>query len=471
MRATQRQRAFAPKKRTGCLTCKKRHKKCDEEKPICQRCKKGGYVCDGYEKQELTQDTPKPRPLPLLVAKRASTPQKCLVPGNALESSYYTYFFSDIIGQFEISHSLNKGFWKKTLLAPSQDNLCIKHAVLAVGATHLRYSRAGAGQILPASLDRFILTNYNEAISRLANTRDNPADLETILTCCILFVILESLRGDFEEAVRHLESGIKILANHKPKVFLPNNELQDLATIFHAISSQVAIFAEDRIFPDVTHLLMPPKKQKRKANGVFRDLDEAEDVMNKFDDVINHISWDLEQDWDDEESECVTQWVKLRQDVATWEALFNCLLGRISVDESKERILNLRIQHKLWEVLLDGECNEDQAAITPQDCNTLLDQVQQLWCNPSHSHFGLKIDLTAALYQLYVYCEDDDVRQRIINMLRSQRRREIIWDSGELADFLERDMWQRALGLQEERWPDIGPSKEEGALLVFRPKH
>ncbi|KAJ4117518.1 hypothetical protein NW768_010881 [Fusarium equiseti] len=215
---------------------------------------------------------------------------------------------------------------------------------------------------------------------------------------------------------------------------------------------------------------MPPKKKKKKTNDQFRDLDEAEDVMNKFDDVINHISWDLEQDWDDEESECVACWVKLRQDVATWETQFNQLLSRIDINESKETILNLRIQHKLWEVLLDGECNEEQAAITPQDCNTLLDQVQRLWCSPGHSHFGLKIDLTAALYQLYVYCEDGDVRQRIITMLRSQRRREIVWDSSQLADFLERDMWQRALGFQEERWPDIGPSTEEEALLVFRPK-
>ncbi|CAE6428263.1 unnamed protein product [Rhizoctonia solani] len=34
---------------TSCLTCKRRHKKCDRNKPICERCLKGGYVCQGYE--------------------------------------------------------------------------------------------------------------------------------------------------------------------------------------------------------------------------------------------------------------------------------------------------------------------------------------------------------------------------------------------------------------------------------------
>ncbi|KAJ1305306.1 hypothetical protein OPQ81_000329 [Rhizoctonia solani] len=34
---------------TSCFTCKRRHKKCDMNKPICNRCLKGGYECLGYE--------------------------------------------------------------------------------------------------------------------------------------------------------------------------------------------------------------------------------------------------------------------------------------------------------------------------------------------------------------------------------------------------------------------------------------
>ncbi|KAI0862933.1 hypothetical protein F4860DRAFT_103862 [Xylaria cubensis] len=35
----------------GCLTCRKRKKKCDELKPICDHCSRGGFVCYGYDKQ------------------------------------------------------------------------------------------------------------------------------------------------------------------------------------------------------------------------------------------------------------------------------------------------------------------------------------------------------------------------------------------------------------------------------------
>ncbi|KAM0350485.1 hypothetical protein ACHAPU_002964 [Fusarium lateritium] len=324
------------------------------------------------------------------------------------------------------------------------------------------------------TLDRFILGHYNEAISKLKFTQESKPDTSTILTCCILFVILESLRGDFSEAMRHLESGIRILANHTPKTYLPNRDVQELAAIFHAIGSQVAIFSEGRIFPDVTHLLLPEKTQKR-PTAEFRDLDEAEDVMNKFDDYVSHISWDLDQDWEDEESECNAKWQVLEQDVRDWERQFEALVDKlISTGQpvDQEKLLNLRIQHKLWQLLIHNESTDDEAetGLDSAECNILLDQLEQLWCNPTRPRFGLKIDLTAALYQLYVYCSDTVVRQRIIYLLRCHRRREIVWDSVQLADFLDKDLARRATGLQQEKWPDIGPSSDENAFLVFRPK-
>jgi len=33
---------------SGCWTCRERHVKCDEERPQCRRCRKGGYECQGY---------------------------------------------------------------------------------------------------------------------------------------------------------------------------------------------------------------------------------------------------------------------------------------------------------------------------------------------------------------------------------------------------------------------------------------
>ncbi|KAF5661441.1 hypothetical protein FHETE_8503 [Fusarium heterosporum] len=469
----QRVRAFSRKARTGCVTCKKRHKKCDEEKPTCKRCRTGGYVCDGYaSKSQAVTDKPKTGHFPLLAAKPIPTVTRPLIPGDVLETNYYTYFFCDIVNHLEITPLLKKDFWHKTFLAPSQSNLCVRHAVLALSATHWQYSMYKPSP--SATLDRFILGHYNEAISNLRFKQDSVLDTSTILTCCILFVILESLRGDFTEAVRHLESGIRILASHTPKTCPPNRDVQDLATIFHAIASQVAIFSQGRLFPDVTHLL-PADLVENCPTGEFQNLDEAEDVMNRFDDCVSHISWDLDQNWDDEESECNTKWRILEQDVRDWEFRFETLVNKLMSSGrpfDQEKLLNLRIQHKLWQLMIYNECTdgETETGLDSVECNILLDQLEKLWCNPTRPRFGLKIDLTAALYQLYVYCSDTLVRQRIIFLLRYHRRREIVWDSVHLADFLARDLARRATGLQQEKWPDIGPSADENALLVFRPK-
>lgn len=36
---------------TGCGTCRGRHVKCDETRPICQNCQQQDLACLGYERQ------------------------------------------------------------------------------------------------------------------------------------------------------------------------------------------------------------------------------------------------------------------------------------------------------------------------------------------------------------------------------------------------------------------------------------
>ncbi|KAE9989668.1 hypothetical protein EG327_002389 [Venturia inaequalis] len=44
----KRKRAFTNRTKTGCQTCRRRKKKCDEAKPECNNCQRGGFVCEGY---------------------------------------------------------------------------------------------------------------------------------------------------------------------------------------------------------------------------------------------------------------------------------------------------------------------------------------------------------------------------------------------------------------------------------------
>ncbi|VUC37475.1 unnamed protein product [Clonostachys rosea] len=47
----KRKRNFSNRTKTGCMTCRKRKKKCDEQKPQCANCLRGGFECAGYPPQ------------------------------------------------------------------------------------------------------------------------------------------------------------------------------------------------------------------------------------------------------------------------------------------------------------------------------------------------------------------------------------------------------------------------------------
>lgn len=45
----KRKRNFSNRTKTGCMTCRRRKKKCDETRPKCNNCVRGGFTCTGYQ--------------------------------------------------------------------------------------------------------------------------------------------------------------------------------------------------------------------------------------------------------------------------------------------------------------------------------------------------------------------------------------------------------------------------------------
>ncbi|KAJ5515995.1 hypothetical protein N7527_007555 [Penicillium freii] len=59
----------------GCRTCRRRRVKCDEEKPLCHRCQKGGFECEGYV--EFAQFIDETSRLRKRAARRLALPSSC----------------------------------------------------------------------------------------------------------------------------------------------------------------------------------------------------------------------------------------------------------------------------------------------------------------------------------------------------------------------------------------------------------
>ncbi|EME42462.1 hypothetical protein DOTSEDRAFT_54819 [Dothistroma septosporum NZE10] len=91
----EQKKASHARSKTGCGTCRKRKKKCDETRPICQNCEKNNVVCDGYETRRPWQSGKQKQ-----LAKAATTievPLPLLMDG--IEGDVDMMFFQHFTGQ------------------------------------------------------------------------------------------------------------------------------------------------------------------------------------------------------------------------------------------------------------------------------------------------------------------------------------------------------------------------------------
>ncbi|KAL3422631.1 hypothetical protein PVAG01_06787 [Phlyctema vagabunda] len=243
-----------PKVRTGCITCKVRRIKCDEGKPNCHRCTSTGRKCDGYlilkkplddklvsKKLWFEVGTPIPLPLPIVLKESY---------GSKQELRCFEFFLVHTAPT--LSGWFDERFWRTQLPQVSHDEETIRHAMIAAASVHEQMemiSDAIVGNWTPDNIEletrrRFALSQYNAAIASLRKRiSENSDPVEITLACCIVFICIEFLRGNFATAVLHLHSGLQIMSKWRrdwppDKVVTPLSLEDNLIRIFERLSFQ-----------------------------------------------------------------------------------------------------------------------------------------------------------------------------------------------------------------------------------------
>lgn len=114
-----------------------------------------------------------------------------------------------------ISSAHDKDFWSKVPLQLAQTEPCVRRALITLGCLNraetgsLRHARLG---LLNPAKQRDMLGHYNKAVKLLVQRISEPSYTPEIgLVCCLLFVCIESLRGNYDTAMSHYKSGLNIL--------------------------------------------------------------------------------------------------------------------------------------------------------------------------------------------------------------------------------------------------------------------
>lgn len=260
----RRSKRFA-KVRTGCLTCKQRRVKCDEAKPVCQRCKTGRFQCAGYDPPKAWIFDPQPRSsrhfqllgnelvntsdstVPLCLSSTVNTripfrsnlcttsqcsrpsshevslPRKVLrqhehdqrhrnttipVPvlpsyGTAEDCRAFQFFLETCAAQ--IGKYYASSYWSVLVPQAGWHHPAVKQSILAVAHTLEPLISPESGGLV---LRQRHLQHYNAAISALLH--ENPGPEVVLITCSMLWAC-ECINGSALAAKTHIDGALKIL--------------------------------------------------------------------------------------------------------------------------------------------------------------------------------------------------------------------------------------------------------------------
>ncbi|KAJ5835142.1 hypothetical protein N7447_001168 [Penicillium robsamsonii] len=126
--------------KTGCITCRRRKKKCDETKPACQNCQKNAVVCEGYPPKEIWKSgrqrladvarsqslTAVPRSLPLLIDGIETDVDRRFL-------DHFVYGFSRVLTL--INDDSNP--FKEILLPMATQHRGLMHSLMCLSGSHL----------------------------------------------------------------------------------------------------------------------------------------------------------------------------------------------------------------------------------------------------------------------------------------------------------------------------------------------
>jgi hypothetical protein len=142
--------------KTGCLSCRQRRVKCDEKKPVCQRCEAANIACNGYTSPRKLNPSRLPRGPIVGLQKETQTPSAPALASHQVASPLFAYPGNpdasqrphqrarEILGHQQYSsrtaqllfRDSHLYFWRDYLLNLAWDTEYVFDAVIALGIMH-----------------------------------------------------------------------------------------------------------------------------------------------------------------------------------------------------------------------------------------------------------------------------------------------------------------------------------------------
>lgn len=218
----------------GCITCRRRHVRCDEKKPVCQRCAKRGIHCEGY-----ALFRPQNRP--------ALKKNKCEISAPApqalvrVEDVYTSQFLSSVASILIVYDSgYNKNPFRSILPTLATQDNSLYLSMQALGALHL--ARTNFHQ----DFTDLALVQYNTAVIQLRRELPQATSLQEKMACLassLLLCFYEVTDADVRFWRTHLRGAREIFEKvvHEKPSNKKNQALNFLISLFAYLDVSAAV--------------------------------------------------------------------------------------------------------------------------------------------------------------------------------------------------------------------------------------
>ncbi|EFQ30769.1 hypothetical protein CGRA01v4_12818 [Colletotrichum graminicola] len=222
-------RTSTPKVRSGCITCKKRHVKCDEAKPHCCNCLQSQRRCEGYLVDPPRKNTSAPAQIcwdSRQVARRAQAPSptaQTRLDTNSRDFPHdagllYFQEFVDLLRGPWMGAASGGDLWLVMLPQLARNNSTLRSAAMAIGALSVWYRQSEFASLravtAPDHPTRQGDAHYFQAVTHYCDSlklQRRRSSLQDAVFLSVLLLFFETLRGDRKAALDHVNHALSLL--------------------------------------------------------------------------------------------------------------------------------------------------------------------------------------------------------------------------------------------------------------------
>ncbi|KAH8821247.1 hypothetical protein F5884DRAFT_659397 [Xylogone sp. PMI_703] len=465
--------------------------KCDEGKPICERCRKAGIKCDGYKPVEtqssnaVRQSRSRTRTSRSLFGfgamrtNKRDPPSLEFTPSASLfateeEFRYFT-LFRDKTSHDIVPYFASDG-WRRLIIQACSNSAAIRQAVIAIGALDKTSMTANDTRSLsfdhrlpindPSVHHRASIEHYSLAIRTMREAVSRgEQDLRTTLVSCLVINCFEAFHGNHELADAQIQRGNALIQawkkeypDHADKFGLgftspaPDIVEDEIVQLFGRLEIQTNSFIDNGSLEHHEELRKEGIENVRSMPTAFENHEQAriylELVMRRLEHFMHVSGATFSQamqarDPGVERSPLAAMLARLASikavhvgELLRWKAAFQTFLSKCPK----------RQRNVLGELLMRLHFTSSYVALMtnpgPDNSDSFVKhmaEVVKLPSGPRSAKFTLDIGVIVPLYLVALKCRVSTVRRKAIALLLEWPRREGVWDSlfaGRIAEWV-----------------------------------